>query len=340
MVRVALAGSGVIAGDHARALREIPGVEVGYVYGSDLRRAQAIAALVPGAVATDDYSDILRDASITGVDVCNATPDHAPFTIAAGESGKHVHVEKPAALALADFDAMVEATEGLGRSLMVGQTVRFQPSVSALAETIHAGAIGRPRLAHVSWYTGYVWPGGWRGWQLDRAKSGGHPVHNGTHCIDAAVWLVGRVPVRVFTRSFPSFAADMPVHDSFHIVMRFDDDSLATLEISYALAEPADMFRRIVVSGTDGTAMHSTDDEPRLRGPGQKAAPASVEGAMGRQLSHWIDLIRGDAEPIVRTDQVRASLRAALAAQESLDTGRPVRIDQASTAHSTTGAQS
>ncbi len=325
MTRVAIAGSGVIAGDHARALASIPGVEVAYVHGSDLERARRIAALVPGAIATDDYSRVLADPTVLAVDVCNATPAHAPFTVAAGEAGKHVHVEKPAALSLADFDRMAAATEGAGTTLMVGQTVRFQPAVAALAAAIADGAVGRPRLAHVSWYTGYVWPGGWRGWQLDRARSGGHPVHNGTHLLDVAVWLLGGVPVRVFARSFPSFAAGMPVHDSFQLLVRFDDDSLATLEISYSLAQPRDMFRRIVVAGTGGTVAHSTDDDPVLHSAGAAVPPPSVEDAMTRQLAHWIDVV-GGAEPIVRTGQVRAALRAALGAQRSLDLGAPVDL--------------
>jgi len=325
MTRVAVAGSGVIAGDHVRALAALPEVEVAYVYGSDLDRARRVAALAPGAVATDDYSRILADPAVIAVDVCNATPAHAPFTIAAGEAGKHVHVEKPAALTLADFDAMARATEGSGTTLMVGQTVRFQPAVAALVAAIADGAVGRPRLAHVSWYTGYVWPGGWRGWQLDRGKSGGHPVHNGTHLLDVATWLLGAAPVRVFARSFPSFAAGMPVHDSFQLIVRFEDDALATLEISYALAQPREMFRRIVVAGTAGTVAHSTDDDPVLHSAGVGVALPSVENAMGRQLAHWIDVV-GGAEPIVRTGQVRAALAAALAAQHSLDIGRPVDV--------------
>ncbi|MGH1524446.1 Gfo/Idh/MocA family protein [Leifsonia sp. L25] len=325
MTRVAVAGSGVIAGDHVRALAALPGVEVAYVHGSDLDRARRVAALAPGAVATDDYTRILADPTVVAVDVCNATPAHAPFTIAAGEAGKHVHVEKPAALTLADFDAMVRATEESGTTLMVGQTVRFQPAVAALAAAIGDGAVGRPRLAHVSWYTGYVWPGGWRGWQLDRAKSGGHPVHNGSHLLDVATWLLGAAPVRVFARSFPSFAAGMPVHDSFQLLVRFADDALATLEISYALAQPRDMFRRIVVAGTAGTVAHSTDDDPVLHSAGAAIPLPSVENAMGRQLAHWIDVV-GGAEPIVRTGEVRAALAAAIAAQRSLDTGRPIDV--------------
>lgn len=325
MTRVAVAGSGVIAGDHVRALAALPGVEVAYVHGSDLGRARRVAALAPGAIATDDYDSILSDPTVVAVDVCNATPAHAPFTIGAGDAGKHVHVEKPAALSLADFDAMVRATENARTTLMVGQTVRFQPAVAALAAAIADGAVGRPQLAHVSWYTGYVWPGGWRGWQLDRAQSGGHPIHNGTHLLDVATWLLGRSPIRVFARSFPSFAAGMPVHDSFQLIVRFEDDALATLEISYALAQPGDMFRRIVVAGTDGTVAHSTDDDPVLHSAGTAVPPSSVENAMARQLGHWVDVVRG-AEPIVLNSQVRAALAAALAAQRSLDTGLPIDI--------------
>lgn len=323
-LRVAVLGSGAIAKDHVTALRDVPGVEIAYVYGSDLARAQGLAGLAPGAVATTELDRVLGDPSVHGVDIVNATPDHAAFTLRAGEAGKHVHVEKPAALNLADFDAMVAATADT--SLMVGQTVRFQPSVATVAKAVEAGEVGRPRLAHITWYTGYVWPAGWRGWQLDRAKSGGHPVHNGSHCLDLAVWLFQRTPVRVFARSFPSYAAGMPVHDSFHLTVRFDDDSLALLEISYALRKQADMLRRIVVSGTGGSLAHSTQDDPGLTSDGARPAPSSVEGAMNVQLAHWIDVTTGRAEPMVRVDEVRAALAAGLAGQESLDTGRAVDV--------------
>ncbi|WP_427017345.1 Gfo/Idh/MocA family protein [Pseudarthrobacter sp. P1] len=323
---VAIIGSGNIARDHLAALRQIPEVEVAYVYGSNLDRAASLAALYPGAKATTDIRQILDDPAINAVDITNSTPDHARFTIAAGLAGKHVHVEKPAALNLGDFDSMVAATEGRGLSLMVGQTVRFQPSIATIAQAIQGGDIGTPRLTHVSWYTGYVWPGGWRGWQLDAAKSGGHPVHNGSHCIDLAVWLLQRTPVRVFARSFPSYAAQMPVHDSFQLTVKFDDGSLALLEISYSLRKHADVLRRIVVAGSEGTLAHSTTDDPGLTSDGARPAPSSVENAMTAQLRHWVDLMEGRAEPIVRTAEVRAALATGLAAQESLDTGRAVNL--------------
>lgn len=214
-VRIAVIGSGWFAGEHLKSLAQIPEAEVAWVAGSDLARARSVAGLAPGAQGTTDIKAAINDPSIDAVDVCNATPDHARWAIAAAQAGKHVHVDKPAALSLASLDEMIGAADAADRSFMVGQTVRFQPAMAEIARAVHAGEIGRPRLLHVTWYVGHVWPGGWRGWQHDVDKSGGHPVHNGVHAVDLAVWLMGSAPFRVFARDFPTFAAQMPMPDSF-----------------------------------------------------------------------------------------------------------------------------
>lgn len=325
---VTVVGTGAFAREHLLAMATIPEIEVRWVAGGERDRAEELARLVPGARATTDVTAAVTDPAVEAVDVVNATPGHAPWTIAAGEAGKHVHVDKPAALSLPDLDAMVGATEGRGLTLTVGQTVRFQPAVRALADAARAGGIGRPRLAHISWYTGHAWPGGWRSWQLDPALSGGHPVHNGTHIMDAATWLLGSAPEEVFTRGFRTFSPDMDSPDSFHLQLRTADGSLATLELCYALRRRGDMLRRVVLVGTEGTLRHSTEDEPGLVSDAARPGPVSIEGALRSQLAHWVDLVRGRAEPVVRTAEVRAALAGALAAQRSLVTGRRVHVGE------------
>lgn len=323
---VAVLGTGAFAREHLLALRRIPEVRVTHVAGSSLERATELAALVPGAIGTTDLAAVVADPAVDGVDVCNATPDHARWTIAAGRARKHVHVDKPATLTLADFDEMVAATEGNGRTLMVGQTVRFQPAVAELAAQAASGGIGDPRLLHITWYTGHVWPGGWRGWQLDIAKSGGHPVHNGTHALDLAVWLMGSEPVEVFGRDFPTFAAEMTMPDSFHLLVRFANGALAVIELCYALTQPGRFLRRVLLSGTEGTLLHDTDAEPGLASPRHAAPPSSLDDALCTQLQHWVRATQGVEPMIVTTAQARAALAAAIAGQESLRSGRPVSV--------------
>ena len=323
-VTIAVVGTGGFAREHVATLAALPGVRVAWVAGSDLGRAASVASLAPGARPTTDIRSAIEDDAVDAVDVCNATPDHARWAIAAGRAGKHVHVDKPAALSLTDFDDMVAATRST--SLMVGQTVRFQPAVAELQRSLERGEIGAPRLLHLSWYTGHVWPGGWRGWQLDISKSGGHPVHNGTHAIDLAVWLMGARPIEVFARDFPTFAAEMTMPDSFQLIVRFDNGALATLELCYALRAPGDMLRRIMLAGTTGTLTHSTEDDSGLSSPGHPQPPSSITGALRAQLGHWRTSIATGTPPIVTTEQARWVLATALAAQQSLVTGVPMRI--------------
>jgi predicted dehydrogenase len=325
--RVAVVGTGSFARQHVLALRSLPGVVVSHIAGSDQSRAESLAALASGAMATTDIQSVLSSPLVDAVDVCNATPDHRRWVVAAGEAGKHVHVDKPAALSVADFDEMVRATEGNGSTLMVGQTVRFQPAIAELSRALQRGDIGDPKLLHVSWYTGHVWPNGWRGWQLDVSRSGGHPVHNGTHSIDLAVWLMGSNPIEVFARHFPTFAAEMPMPDSFQVQLRFENGALATLELCYALRQPGEFLRRIMLVGADGTMVHDTDEDPGLSSPGNPVPPSSIENALTLQLGHWVRAAQGLEPFIVTTAQARVALATAVAAQESLTTGKPVLVE-------------
>ena len=84
-----------------------------------------------------------------------------------------------------------------------------------------------------------------------------------------------------------------------------------------------------MLAGERGTLTQSTEDEPALVSEAAKPAPVSISGAMDRQLGHWVRLMRGEDEPIVRVEEVRSTLACALAAHESLVSGRPVEVDHA-----------
>lgn len=326
---VAIIGAGGIAREHVAAYARIPGVRVSHIVDTDAARARSLAAHTETATWSTDPQSAFAAPEVDAVDICTPSETHAALAIAAAERGKAIHVEKPAALSLADYDAMVAATARHGVPLMVGQTARFQPVNSEIAQEIAAGTIGRLRVLHVTWYAGHVWAEGWRAWQLDPARSGGHPLHNGIHALDLAVWLFARTPTRIFARGFRTFAPEMGIPDSFHMTVRFDDGSLALLEIAYALRQRDDALRRILAIGETGSLGHSTEDDPQLYSDGVHLPSPAIEDAMYYQLRHWVATLRGEEVPIVTAAQVRHALAAALAAQESLETGRAVTIGEA-----------
>lgn len=324
--RVAVIGAGAIARDHVTAIAGVPGLRLAHVVDRHPERAAALAALAEGATWSTDPATAWSDA-IDVTAVCTSPESHADLTVAALGAGRAVLLEKPAALSVPDTDRILAAAKSAGRPLLVAQTARFQPVHLEIARSVASGAIGTPRLAHLTWYTGHVWPGGWRGWQLDASRSGGHVAHNGVHALDLLTWLMDDEPVRVFARPCRTWAPGMPTPDSFQILVRFARGALATIELCYALVERGTFVRRLMLAGTTGTLHHSSEDEPRT-GSASPVAPASIEGAMTAQTRHLRDVLDGVAAPLTAPHQVRAALAAALAAQLSADESRPVDVKE------------
>lgn len=324
--RIGLIGAGAIARDHVQALAHIPGGRIVHVVDRHPERAQALARLAGDATWSTDAASLLENPDIDAVDICTSPDSHAALTIAAAEHGKAIHLEKPVALSLEEVDRMLEAVSRQGVPFLLGQTARFQPVHLELASAVQAGVIGQARAVHITWYAGHIWPGGWRAWQLDAARCGGHLVHNGIHAIDLAVWLLGDRPERAFARGFRTFSPDVPTPDSFHITLRFANGALALLEWSYALRQRGDLLRRVVVIGEEGTLHHSTEGESGLRSDASRPVAVGTLGAFDQQMRHWIDVLNGKAEALVTPAQVRAAFAAALASQESYATGRAIPI--------------
>ena len=158
------------------------GVTVTALVDRHLARAEEMARAygVPRAAAD-------MDAVLDEVDaVVLATPPahHAPATIALAARGKHVLVEKPMAITLADAEAMVEAADRGGVVLAVGLYRRLLPAVRLLAALIEQEAYGRPLSVDIE-------EGGPYGWGLatldvlTRAGGGGGVLIDiGSHVID------------------------------------------------------------------------------------------------------------------------------------------------------------
>ncbi|HBS34585.1 MAG TPA: gfo/Idh/MocA family oxidoreductase [Parvularcula sp.] len=121
-LKTGIAGAGVFGGHHARKHAASPRIDLAGVFDPDSSRAAALAAET-GARAFDHYDSLLA-----GVDaVAIAAPAGAHFGMArrALEAGRHVYVEKPLALSLAEADALIALAEARGLALQVGHQERF-----------------------------------------------------------------------------------------------------------------------------------------------------------------------------------------------------------------------
>ena len=323
-MRLALVGAGAIADSHLESIRATPGLELRLVVDRHAKRAEALAARC-GAVASTVIGDV-ASSEIDAVVICTSPESHASLALEAITAGKPVMVEKPVALDLRSADEILAAAAKAKVPLLVGQTARFQPAHLELGAALHSGAIGAARIAEISWYAGHVWPGGWRAWQLDPERSGGHLLHNGIHALDLLVWLFDDVPVRVQARGIPTWACGMTTPDTFQIIVEFASSALAVVTLSYGLRQRGVMSRRVVVLGEEGSLCVDSDDEQTVMGR-RGVVLAGVEDAMNNQYEHWRNVLVGTETPRTSPEQIRGALAAALASQLSADTGRVCEVE-------------
>jgi len=319
--RLALIGAGAIAGDHAAAISLTPGLRLVRVVDRHPERARALAARY-GADHASDPAGLWAD-DVDAAIICTSPDTHVELASQALKEGKATLVEKPVALDLDSVDELLLTAERARLPLLVGQTARFQPANAEVIRVARSNEIGRPKLLHVSWYAGHVWPQGWRSWQLNHERSGGHLVHNGVHALDLACAVLDDRPIRVCARPLQTWAPSMPTPDSFHIVVAFEHGAVATIELSYGLQQRGSLLRRVLLAGDSGTIAVSSDDEPAAH-TYPHVTPAGVEHAMYQQYAHFRDLLQGKATSATTPSQVRNALAAALAAQRAVDGGHVI----------------
>ena len=142
MVKIGVIGCGKIA--QTRHLPEYatnPHAKLVGYYDKIRERSVQMAELYGGKVY-ETYYDMINDPEIDAVSICVENRNHAEITNAALYAGKHVLVEKPMAVTLAECESMVAAAEFNGKHLMVGHNMRFDPVHRRAKELLQAGVIG------------------------------------------------------------------------------------------------------------------------------------------------------------------------------------------------------
>ena len=90
-----------------------------------------------------EFEAVLRDANIAGVAIAAPATLHAELARRAIEAGKHVFVEKPLALTLAEAERLCTLAERSDRRLMVGHLMQYHPGFGKLHELARTGRLGR-----------------------------------------------------------------------------------------------------------------------------------------------------------------------------------------------------
>jgi phthalate 4,5-cis-dihydrodiol dehydrogenase len=192
-------------------------------------RAPARAAFAQyfGAIAYDSAQAVCADPAVQWVYVATPHGLHAEHVCLAAQHGKHVLVEKPMALNLAQADAMIAACERAGTHLVVGHSHSFNAPVRLARQLIASGHYGAVRMIHAMQYTDFLYRPR-RPEELDTAQGGGVVLSQASHQVDI-VRLLGGGRVERVRAMTGRWDPRRPTEGAYSALLSFDSGAFASL---------------------------------------------------------------------------------------------------------------
>jgi predicted dehydrogenase len=197
---------------------------------TNLARAEELVSLAKGGRAVADFESAVADPEVQVVFVSTLNATLAPITLAAVKHGKHVLVEKPAAIRVAEVEAIAAAAAQTGALVRVGYNHRYHPAALKAQELFRSGALGPMMFVR-----GRYGQGGRVGyekeWRADpKLSGGGELIDQGVHLIDLAGIFLGEFTT--VEGHAATYFWKMPVDDNAFLSLRNAAGNTAWLQVS------------------------------------------------------------------------------------------------------------
>jgi predicted dehydrogenase len=328
-----IVGLGFMGKRYAEFVSRIEGMHLAGVCDLNGALAAEVTKSCGGAV----YEDPIALASAPDVDavmVCTPEHLHVDAAIAGLNASKPVMIEKPIAHSLEAANAIREAASEAGVPVLVGHLLRFEPRWVGAYQRLAAGAIGEI-LSITTRRIGNI---------LDQEVLQGRttiPLYYGVHDLDVMHWFANSPATSIYAqkRSGAVRAAGFDADDLYSAILTFGNGVLGTAELGWHVPANAVAGRTsgVTVIGSKGmirieqgdTGLESWTDsglERALDTTFWLEAYGIPGGALGLELRHFADCVRGNAEPAVSLDDAIEALRLSLAMETSAERGSVVDL--------------
>jgi predicted dehydrogenase/threonine dehydrogenase-like Zn-dependent dehydrogenase len=306
---VAVIGTGAFAqAFHLPNLQRIDGCHLEAVAARTGSSAKQAGDRFGARYCTTELDAILADPKVHAVVIATRHNLHAAQALAALDAGKHVFVEKPMALTVADCEAICAKAAETGLLVSVGYNRVFSPHARA-AKAALAKVAGPKQVL----YRCNAGPRPADHWSLDPQEGGGRILGEAVHFFDFCCWLLDADPVSITAQA----AGNAPDWNDLTTLMRFPDGSLATV-LYCTSGSPNSGKERIEVYGGGGSICIDDFRGVRFDGlSGKSVRPGREDkGAFGL-LQNFVRAVRGEAPLEVTAAQGLRATRIALEAMAS-----------------------
>ena len=342
-LRIGMIGCGEIAVRMAAAIASSRHAQHIMVMDTQAALAQDLGERY-GVPWTDRVEDLLTNPVVDAVYIAAPHHLHASLTMQAAVAGKHILVEKPIAVTLADAEAMIAAAHANGVWLSVNFHAQVDPLCQAAKKLVADGAIGKivgTRIVYRGDKPASYWTSGYSGrvatdWRVGKATAGGGVLMmNAIHDLNTMRFITGLEAIRVYAE-YGTFDTPVEVEDFIAVTYRYDNNAIGTIEAGSAirggdplhdvdriygtagqllLGELLQIYTTVATAGLPTNQWHELPIEPLTA---EEQQTAMVDGFAG-------PIVLGE-KPTIAAEDGLAVLAIVLAAYQSGAEGRPITL--------------
>jgi predicted dehydrogenase len=332
-VGLGVVGLGFMGRRYARFIAGIEGVHLAGVCDVNAALAAEVAT-EHGCQVYPDPEALAAAADVAGVLVCTPEDRHLEPALTVLAAGKPLAVEKPIADSLAAAREIAATSQRVGVPVLVGHLLRFESRWAAAKQRLDTGAIGDVLSISTKRVGNF----------LDQSVLKGRtsiPLYYGVHDLDVMRWFAGSEAIRIYAdkRSGALHAAGYDIDDLYCAVLTFENGVLGAAELGWHVPANAVSARNsgVTITGIKGfirieqgeTGFESWNDDGLDRALDVifwQEAYGIPAGALGLELRHFADIVRGTVRPVIAVDEAVEALRLSLAMEESAKTGQAVDL--------------
>jgi predicted dehydrogenase len=284
-------------------------------------------------ISDDEIADFLVETDLQSalshkpdaVIIANPTSLHLDVAIQAAKQGCHLFIEKPISHSLERVDLLQKALQQGGGKVFTAFQFRFHPGLLTIKNLIStpSSIIGHPLYVRSHW--GEHLPG-WHPWEdyrkgySARADLGGGVVLTLCHPLDYVHWIFGEVTsVWAFTGDQSDIEID--VEDTAEIGLRFENGVIGSIHLDFVQRPPV---HRLEIIGSEGTIRWNNDNGAVWVYSGNGIVETypllpnfERNDLFIAEMRHFIDVVKGDVDPICDLDDGIWALKLALAVHDS-----------------------
>lgn len=331
-MRIGIVGAGNWGRNLVRVFCDLLGEESVIVCDVERKRLQTIGERHPGVALTEDLEALMADRRVEAVAIATPAVTHFELARQALISGRHVLVEKPLAMELAQAEELIALAEREDRRLMVDHLLEYHPAVETLKRLVDEGELGELLYLYS------------RRLNLGVIRTEENALWSlGPHDISVFLYLLGREPLRVSARGGAYLQREEAIEDVVFLDLEFAGGIRAHTHLSWLDPQKVRQLvlvgsRRMAVFDDAAQAQEKLKlyDYSAARGEGGwqarlasgRTIVLSPEEPLRLMARHFLDSIgRGFMPRSDGRDGLRV-LRVLAAAQRSLEEGgRPIEVE-------------